>query len=181
MAFNCHSSQTAATLDRVLEVTELMIMGPVASKRYVEKEVTSTINRAGTRTQSTSDMVVTEYEIEIDEVLHGSYSEDSLVITEIGGSKNGISVQFSMAYSLEEREKIVAFLYWDDSLDSWRSVAFGQTILEISGDKGEEQIVSANHDFLLRSDSDDRLLLDPADDSLEHFLQRINDHLGESN
>jgi hypothetical protein len=176
ISFDCEPAQSALTLDRALQVTDLIVVGTVKSKNSRSKPVTSTIYRGDTKSTKTRQKIVTEYEVEIDEVLYGNLGSKSIVITELGGSDGEVEIDYSFTYGLEVGKKIIALLYWADSMNSWRSIAFGQSILEIDGEKGEEKLRSLNQDFVISSKGSEEFLLDQKDRSLKHILHYLKDN-----
>jgi len=77
-----------------------------------------------------SNLILTDFEIEVSNVISGSYDESKVHLTVIGGTVGNKSTSLSSSFGLTPSRKYILFLGYEKRNDKWWTVAGRQGVFE---------------------------------------------------
>ena len=66
--------------------------------------------------------ILTDFEIEVSNVISGSYDKSIIHLTVMGGSADGVAVSFSFSFGLTKGKEYILFLGYEERNDKWWTI-----------------------------------------------------------
>ena len=130
------ASSIKVSLDELIERSDLVISGTVVGQSsYREPSFLmdiSSSDRKGndiTRVESSSQ-ILTDIEIEVSNVIKGSYDKSIIHLTVMGGTVGNKSTSNSFTFGLTTGKEYILFLGYEKRNDKWWAVASRQGVFE---------------------------------------------------
>jgi hypothetical protein len=136
LSFEVLASSIGVSLDELIEKSDLVISGTVIGmSSYREPSFLMDIessDRKGndiTRVESSSQ-ILTDFEIEVSNVISGSYDKSIIHLTVMGGTVGSKSISYSHSFGLITGKEYILFLGYEKRNDKWWTVAGRQGVFE---------------------------------------------------
>ncbi len=130
------ASSIKVSLDELIERSDLVISGTVVGKSsYREPSFLMDIESSDgkgndiTRVESSSQ-ILTDIEIEVSNVISGSYDKSIIHLTVMGGTVGNKSTSYSHSFGLTTGKEYILFLGYEERNDKWWTVASRQGVFE---------------------------------------------------
>lgn len=142
------ASSKKVSLDELVERSDLVISGTVVGmSSYREPsflmDVESRDERGNfiTRVESSSQ-ILTDFEIEVSNVVSGSYDQSIIHLTVMGGTVGNESTSTSLSFGLATGKEYILFLGYEKRNDKWWAVAGRQGFYEEVGIGSKESVTN---------------------------------------
>ena len=130
------ASSIEVSLDELAERSGLVISGTVVGKSsyrepffLVDIESLDEKRKPITRVENINQ-ILTDFEIEVSNVISGNYDESVIHMTVIGGTVGNKSTSYSSSFGLTPGRKYILFLGYEKRNDKWWTIAGRQGIFE---------------------------------------------------
>lgn len=140
------ASNIKVSLDELIERSDLVISGTVVGmSSYREPsfimDIESSDERGNFITRSeSSSRILTDFEIEVSNVISGSYDQSIIHLTVIGGTVGDESTSTSLSFGLTIGKEYILFLGYEKRNDKWWAVAGGQGFYEQVGISNKDSV-----------------------------------------
>ena len=130
------ASSIEVSLDELAERSDLVISGTVVGKSsyrepffLVDIESLDGKRKPITRVENINQ-ILTDFEIEVSNVITGNYDESVIHMTVIGGTVGNKSTSYSSSFGLTPGRKYILFLGYEKRNDKWWTIAGRQGVFE---------------------------------------------------
>ena len=142
------ASSIKVSLEELVERSDLVISGTVIGKSSYREpsflmDITSGDGNGNfiTRVESSSQ-ILTDFEIEVSNMISGSYDELIIYLTVMGGTVGNESTSTSLSFGLTTGKEYILFLGYEKRNDKWWTVAGGQGYYEKVGIGSKESVTN---------------------------------------
>ena len=135
LSFEVSASSIRASLDDLVERSDLVISGIVVGKSSYRESILVDIEsldseRKPVKRVETLNEVLTDYEIEVSNMINGSYDKSIIHLTVMGGTVDFKSTSYSHSADLTPSKEYILFLGYEERNDKWWVVAGWQGVFE---------------------------------------------------
>ena len=129
------ASGIKVSLDELIERSDLVISGTVVGKSSYREPILVDVEsldseRKPSKRVETFNQVLTDIEIEVSNVISGSYDKSIIYLTVMGGTVGNKSTSNSFTFGLTTGKEYILFLGYEERNDKWWTVASRQGVFE---------------------------------------------------
>jgi len=171
LPFNTSALGIATSAEQLKEKAELVIIGKITTKTGQQMKLNDQIANGSQKPEKFS-AIMTKYDIEIVNVLKGSYEAHMISVYSFGGQDGDEIEKWSFGFDLNVDDDVLLFLQKSKANYIWMAVQHSQGVFRLIRSDGAFRLVSMNSDHLVSPDSgiSSRDYQDQAIESLENYI-----------
>ena len=152
LSFNAFSLGIATSAEQLKEQAELVVVGEIMAKTGQEMKLNDQIPD-GSQEPEKSNYIMTKYDIEINNILKGSYETNVISVFSFGGQDGDHFVKWSFGFDLDVGDDVLLFLQKSKANYIWMAVLHSQGVFRLINSDGTWRVVSMNSDHVVSPDN----------------------------